>query len=140
MDRASGTCSGLRPPRRWRAARWAILTVGAVSSGLAGPTFATATPTPADSVAPASGPAATAWQVLALLVLLGGVATALRMWWLQRRTCGDLREARARLRCLDELLDVWQWQSDAEHRLVLVRPPHGAPPADWSANTTGVPL
>ena len=51
----------------------------------------------------------------------------------QRRLGEELRSARARARCLDELLDVWQWHSDASHRIVSVRPPHGAPASDWSA-------
>ena len=140
MDRVSGTRSGLRSPGRWLAARWALLAAGAVCSGLARSTFASATSTPAESLPLASGSTGSGWQVLALLALRGCVATALRLWWLQHRTSGELRDARDRLRCMDELLDVWQWQTDAEHRLVLVRPPHGAPPADWSGATTGVPL
>ena len=84
----------------------------------------------------AAGPS---WQASALGVLLGGAALVL-FGWQQWRASSDLREARDRLRCMDELLDVWQWQTDAEHRLVRLRPPRGAPSADWSAALPGAPL
>jgi len=69
----------------------------------------------------------------ALLVLLGAAALALRHAGAMQRMAGELREARERLRCIDELLDVWQWQTDSQHRLVQWRPPRGAAPADWAA-------
>src|ERR1019366_3751018 len=34
-----------------------------------------------------------------------------------------LRETRERLVALDEISEVWQWQTDAAHRLVALRPP-----------------
>ncbi len=69
----------------------------------------------------------------ALLVLVGAAVLALRQEDAVRRMAGELREARDRLRCIDELLDVWQWQTDAQHRLVQWRPPRGAAQADWAA-------
>ncbi len=37
-----------------------------------------------------------------------------------------LRSAREELRTLQDQLDVWQWRSDAAHRVVELRPPAGA--------------
>ena len=144
MDRVGGNSSDLRPPGRWIAALCALVAAGGVALGLglglAGSMFAGSTPPALGSAAPASIMAWLALQALTLLVLLAGVAVALRIGWQQHRSAAELREARARLRCLDELLDLWQWRTDAEHRLVLLRPPQGAPGADWSGATAGVPL
>ena len=54
----------------------------------------------------------------------------------QHQLADQLRDSRDTLRLFDELLDVWQWQSDSAHRLVAMRPPNT--PADagavrWSA-------
>ena len=68
----------------------------------------------------------------AVLVLVGAAAMALRHAGIEQSMASELREARERLRCIDELLDVWQWQTDAQHRLVQWRPPRGAAPADWA--------
>ena len=70
------------------------------------------------------------------LVAASAALGALLAWSIlrsQRRLGEQLRNARARALCLDQLLDVWQWHSDASHRIVSVRPPHGAPASDWSA-------
>ena len=71
---------------------------------------------------------------LALSVLTLGVCVALilRARRSQHRLAEELRAARLRTQCVDQLLDVWQWQSDAEHRIVSMRPPHGAPASAWS--------
>ena len=71
--------------------------------------------------------------VFALLVLISAAALTLRNAGVQQRMSRELRDTRERLRCLDELLDVWQWQTDAQHRVVQWRPPRGAAPADWTA-------
>jgi signal transduction histidine kinase len=73
--------------------------------------------------------------------LLGGLvpgAAVAALWATRRdrRQTAELRQARADLHNLAEMLDVWQWRSDAEHRLVWLRPPHGAAPGDWSAAAT----
>ena len=75
----------------------------------------------------------------AVLVLVGAAAMALRHAGIEQRMASELREARERLRCIDELLDVWQWQTDAQHRLVQWRPPRGAAPADWADAPTDAP-
>ncbi|MDE2300622.1 MAG: hypothetical protein KGK18_20970 [Burkholderiales bacterium] len=70
------------------------------------------------------------------LVAASAALGALLAWCVlrsQRRLGEELRSARARAMCLDQVLDVWQWRSDASHRIVSVRPPHGAPASDWSA-------
>ena len=94
---------------------------------------------PASASQSAAGPS---WLASALGVLLGGVALALLGWqqWRASSATRGAREARDRLRCMDELLDLWQWQTDAEHRLVRLRPPRGAASADWSAALPGAPL
>ena len=137
MDSVGGTLAGLRPPMRWRIALVAFvafiglalaagIAAGLAWSGLAG----------VAGVAPSASAAAWTAPVLALMglpILLGGAALGLLVGWQRQRASGELREARERLRCMDELLDVWQWQTDAEHRLVRVCPPRRAPSADGSA-------
>ena len=78
-------------------------------------------------------------------IVIGTVALLLAVFAWQaastkRVLTRQLREARARSSCLEPLLDVWLWQSDAQHRIVAVRPPHGAPAADWSAAASPGPL
>ena len=78
-------------------------------------------------------------------IAIGAVALLLAVFaWQAARTqrvlTGQLREARARSNCLEPLLDVWLWQSDARHRIVAVRPPHAAPAGDWSAAASPSPL
>jgi signal transduction histidine kinase len=70
-----------------------------------------------------------------LWVVLVPCAAAAALWFAQRdrRQLAELRQARADLHNLADMLDVWQWRSDADHRLVWLRPPHGAAPGDWSA-------
>ena len=53
----------------------------------------------------------------------------------QQRLAEQLRDSREALRRFDELLDVWQWQTDSAHRLVAMRPPSvdaDAGTAAWS--------
>ena len=57
---------------------------------------------------------------------------AVLAWRDRSRLTGELREARARSACLEPLFDVWLWHTDALHRIVSVRPPHGAPASAWS--------
>ena len=70
-----------------------------------------------------------------LLVFFVPMAAAATLWITRRdrRQTAELRQARADLHDLADMLDVWQWRSDADHRLVWLRPPHGAAPGDWSA-------
>ncbi len=48
---------------------------------------------------------------------LGGAGLAGWALRRQQRTLAALREAREQERHLAELLDVWQWRTDAQHRL-----------------------
>jgi signal transduction histidine kinase len=53
----------------------------------------------------------------------------------QHHLAEQLRDSRDALRRFDELLDVWQWQSDSAHRLVSMRAPNAsidAGAAAWS--------
>lgn len=49
----------------------------------------------------------------------------------QRALQETLRDTRGRLHGVEELLDVWQWRTDAGHRIVDIRPPQGANNVDW---------
>ena len=75
---------------------------------------------------------------LAVSALLAGLAG----WLLMRMRNSSVHTQRARihLQALSDLLDVWQWQTDAGHRLVFTRPPSGAPAADWGATAQPQPL
>ena len=79
------------------------------------------------------------WLVLALSALALGAAAG----WVglrHYRLAAELREARAQMRNLDDLLDVWQWQTDEHHHLTLLRPPHDAPASQWAAVPPRQPL
>jgi signal transduction histidine kinase len=79
-----------------------------------------------------------AWQpalpgplgALALLSMAAGGAFAGALWSRQRQRA-RLRDARQQHLLLGQLLDVWLWQTDAEHRLVRLQPPQGAPTSSW---------
>jgi signal transduction histidine kinase len=79
------------------------------------------------------------WPWLALAALCAAAALA---WWQGRRRREletALRDARAWTRCLDELLEVGSWQTDAEHRLVQLRAPQGEAGAAWPTLGAGRP-
>jgi signal transduction histidine kinase len=64
--------------------------------------------------------------VLALLALLAAIAASWWAWRTQRerqRLARELQACRAREHALAATLDVWQWRTDAEHRLTLLNPP-----------------
>jgi signal transduction histidine kinase len=80
------------------------------------------------------------WQgvVAVLLVLLVGLGSA--VIWLalqQRHNAQRLRQAHMHLHSLGNLLDVWFWRSDAEHRITRIRPPAGSAPSLWSQRQLG---
>jgi signal transduction histidine kinase len=80
--------------------------------------------------------------LLALSVLLA-VAGALisGACWRQQQHADQLHDARLQTLLLGQLLDVWRWQTDAEHRLVKLTPPQGAPASAWVAGAfSGEPL
>lgn len=80
--------------------------------------------------------AAPTWLLWAASPL--GLAAAAAAGWLLARRQGDraLREARTELQLMRQTLDVWQWQTDTQHRLVQWRPPCDAPATDWQAPAT----
>ncbi|HEX7440558.1 MAG TPA: ATP-binding protein [Caldimonas sp.] len=65
--------------------------------------------------------------------LLAGLAAWFFLRLQERAALG--RQSRTELHALCDLLDVWQWQTDAQHRLVVARPPAGSPGSDWAAVT-----
>jgi len=86
------------------------------------------------------GAGAVFWTMLLTMLVLavglvGGASIHVRDLRRQHTLGDDLSDARSRLQCLEELLDVWQWQTDKDHRLVYMRPPHGAASADWGVST-----
>jgi signal transduction histidine kinase/heme exporter protein D len=70
--------------------------------------------------------------VLALLV----VTTVLRRSERLRAEAAELRQRQALSAALGRLLDVWQWHTDASHRLVSIKPPCGEGPASTDAQGT----
>ena len=67
---------------------------------------------------------------LAMLLIAAGALTAGASWSRQRQL-SRLREARIQLQLLGQLIDLWQWQTDADHRLVRLQPPQRAPSSSW---------
>jgi signal transduction histidine kinase len=67
-------------------------------------------------------------------ILAATVVVALVGWLVMRLQARseEARDAGARLQALCDLLDVWQWRTDAQHRMVQARPPSDAAAAEWS--------
>jgi signal transduction histidine kinase len=108
--------------------------------GCTGPAFGFA---PSDSAG--AGPSLA--LVLALiLALIGLVATIAAGFWLRKthdrvqHLQDELQQARAEAHSLGDALDVWQWRTDAQHRLTHLRPPPGVPAAVWSSGQAPAPL
>ena len=73
---------------------------------------------------------AVAWLALAaVLAFVAGLAGASLA---RNRMAGALREARVERQSLANLLDVWQWRTDLEHRVTRLVPPSGASASSWS--------
>lgn len=49
----------------------------------------------------------------------------------------SLQAERVRRQALENVLDVWQWRSDASHTLTELRPPHGSVASTWSTAAPG---
>ena len=139
MIRLSGFSANLQP--RWRQA--ATLFGAVVVVTLAALIWFGMTRPDAGDIPQNAGPVFWIMLLTTMLLaagLIGAARTHVRN--LQRQqTLGDaLSDTRSRLQCLEELLDVWQWQTDRDHRLVYMRPPHGAASADWAVSTQPMPL
>ena len=80
----------------------------------------------------AQQPWGAALNALAMLLIFSGALLA-GAFWARQRQLDRLREARIGHQLLSQLLDVWCWQTDAEHRLVKLQPPQGAPASAWVA-------
>ena len=77
---------------------------------------------------------------LALLLTAAGALLSGALWGRQSHM-ERLREARMQTHLLGQLVDVWCWQTDVEHRLVKLTPPQGAPASAWVAGAfSGEPL
>ncbi len=135
MIRSSGFSAD--PQHRWR--RVATWCSAVVIVALAALIWFGATSHDAAGVSEGASPVF--WTMLLLAAGVIGAATTHIRDLRGQRTLGDaLIDARSRLQCLEELLDVWQWQTDKDHRLVYMRPPHGAASADWAVSTQHMPL
>ena len=80
--------------------------------------------------------------VVVLMALVLGLVVAGALIWRGarqlRQHADELRSVRARLQCLDDLVEVWQWRTNAAHQLIWLRPPRGVAGALWSgASATG---
>ena len=71
-------------------------------------------------------------QALALLLMFAG-ALLTGAYWARQRQLDRLREARLSHQLLSQMVDVWCWQTDADHQLVKLQPPQGAPASSWVA-------
>jgi signal transduction histidine kinase len=83
------------------------------------------------------------WWCAAFALATAGLAfagLAFAGWRRYRALSAELQAARVQSQALEGLLDVWQWRSDATHRLTQLRPPHGAPASAWSTLTADSPL
>jgi len=130
MNRLGGASAHLRLTWLRHTTAWAAL------GGIA-PASAADTP-----IAPVSTPliAALCAFALAAFAAVIGVLLALRATRARRELSEELRATRVRTQAIEQLLDVWCWHSDAEHRLVALRPPQGAPANDWSSAQTAALL
>ncbi len=81
----------------------------------------------------AGQPAWAPWlNALALLLIAAGALLS-GAYWSRQRQADRLREARLGTHLLGQLIDVWCWQTDDQHRLVRLQPPLGAPASSWVA-------
>lgn len=82
--------------------------------------------------------------VLMLVFVLGLVLAMSLAWWFSQRLerlDAAQRGLQLQHQGLAQLLPLWYWETDAGHRLVLLRPPRGAPAADWQVeDRLGRPL
>ena len=65
--------------------------------------------------------------LLALFVAAAAVVWLLRAQRRHEVLSGELQTSRAQAHALADTLDVWQWRTDAQHRLTQLRPPPSVP-------------
>jgi signal transduction histidine kinase len=122
-----------RPLLRW-AAWCALLAMAAVFV-----VWRFTAPPPADGMSGAATvPSSSPFLALAISAALAGVAA-----WILLRVrvrSAEARQSRLQLHALSDVLDVWQWRTDAQHRLVFARPPTHAPAADWATTPATLAL
>ena len=80
------------------------------------------------------------WLAVALAAFVLGAALAGWAGLRHHRLSQELRDIRAQMRSIDDMLDVWQWQTDPEHRMTLLRPPQGKAALRWTGVLPGRPL
>ncbi len=114
---AGSSAAGGPLPAAWPALPLVLLATAVVAALLAGHTHFS------------SWLAALAMLLTAASALLSGAL------WSRQRQLDRLRDARMQSHLLGQLMDVWCWQTDAEHRLVRLQPPQGAPASAWVAGT-----
>ena len=67
---------------------------------------------------------------LALLLATAGALLS-GAFWSRQRHHERLHDARQQLQMLGQMVDAWCWRTDAEHRLLKLQPPQGAPASAW---------
>ena len=77
------------------------------------------------------------WLHLTALVMVSVGAGAVGAAWARQRMAGQLHECRNQGQMLGQMLDVWCWQTDAQHRLIRLQPPPGASAARWGDGGDG---
>ena len=73
----------------------------------------------------------TVLALLALATAAAAVVWAIRCQGRQRALEHELQAARAREQALGDSLDLWQWRTDGQHRMTLLRPPADPERKDW---------
>jgi signal transduction histidine kinase len=107
--------------------------VGAVAA----PFFAFSAPAHAAPSPAATQALLSALALLALVVAVVAIAWARSAHRQMRAMREELQQTRAEAHALDDSLDVWSWRTDAQHRLIRLRPPAGATSQAWGANQSG---
>ena len=74
------------------------------------------------------------WLLALALLLVAAGALLSGVYWGRQRQQDLLQDARLHTHLLHQMLDVWTWQTDDQHQLVRLAPPHGAPASAWVAS------
>jgi signal transduction histidine kinase len=138
MDSDSGiSLSGPRPAG-WRLAVLGL--VALVAALMLGVSWAALPGADGDVGRTAADAYWTAGRAIAALALVAASFGLWRVEQQQARERGETRELRERLQCLNGLLDVWHWRTDAGHRLVELLPPAGSPADEWALPLPTTPI